>query len=226
VGRAKIGGGCKHVAVGWDEQRDRYYLMNVDKSHVCVLVPLAEAPELTADEQDAKSARDGLGQKLVGEWSLSGRRPRATRGGDGGVIAAVLQFALGTPSQESDDAAAAADDEATNEMSMCARYFRFHPDGKLTVRGSYLESGNNSWAAVRQEGQTLTISQLQDGIAYYDFRIEFTSDQEAVFTMMYGDQPMETHTYKRIADVPEDGQRSSDAAAPAAAAPSESGGAR
>jgi hypothetical protein len=227
VGRAKIGGGCKHVAVGWDEQRDRYYLMNVDKSHVCVLVPLAEAPQLTADEQDAKTARAGLGQKLVGEWSLSGRRARPARGGEGGVIAAVLQFAFGAPAQESGESAAAKEeDEVTPVMSMHATYFHFHPDGKLTVQGNYLESGNNSWLAVRQEGQTLTISQLQDDIAYYDFRIEFKSDDEAVFTMMYGDQPMDTHTYKRIVDDPADAQRPNDAAPPASAASADAGGTR
>ena len=35
VGKAKIGAGCKHVAVAWDASRDRYYMMNVDKGSIC-----------------------------------------------------------------------------------------------------------------------------------------------------------------------------------------------
>ena len=37
VGKASISGGCKHVAVSFDEQRNRYYTMNIDKGHICVL---------------------------------------------------------------------------------------------------------------------------------------------------------------------------------------------
>ncbi len=66
VGKARIGGGCKHVAVAVDEKRDRYYMMNVDKDHICVLVPLSEAPEMTSEEALADAARKGLAKKLIG----------------------------------------------------------------------------------------------------------------------------------------------------------------
>ncbi len=68
IGKAKIGGGCKHVPIGFDAKLDRYYMMYEDKSEICVLVPLSEAIEPTADEIAAKEARDGLGQKLIGQW--------------------------------------------------------------------------------------------------------------------------------------------------------------
>jgi len=50
VGTAKIAGGCKHVAIGFDPDRNYYYMMHEDLSHVAVLVPKDEAPEETEDE--------------------------------------------------------------------------------------------------------------------------------------------------------------------------------
>ncbi len=73
IGKAKIGGGCKHVPIGHDTRRDRFYMMYEDDNSICVLVPLAEAPEFTADELKAKEAMEGLGQQLIGEWSADGK---------------------------------------------------------------------------------------------------------------------------------------------------------
>jgi len=44
IGTAKIAGGCKHVAIGFDPKRDWHYMMNEDRSHVAVLVPKKDAP--------------------------------------------------------------------------------------------------------------------------------------------------------------------------------------
>ncbi len=37
VGDAKIGGGCKHVAIGFDTNLDRYYVQHEDSNTICVL---------------------------------------------------------------------------------------------------------------------------------------------------------------------------------------------
>jgi hypothetical protein len=37
VGKASIGGGCKHCALGYDTKRDVYYMMHEDAHHICVL---------------------------------------------------------------------------------------------------------------------------------------------------------------------------------------------
>ena len=63
IGRARISGGCKHVALAWDAKLDRYYMMNVSDSPICVLVPRSQAPEFTAAELAAKAAREGLGRR-------------------------------------------------------------------------------------------------------------------------------------------------------------------
>lgn len=65
IGRARIGGGCKHVAFGHDEKRDRYYVQYEDNHEICVLESTASAsavdPELTK-----------FSQQLTGSWQLSG----------------------------------------------------------------------------------------------------------------------------------------------------------
>ncbi len=39
VGKATIGGGCKHCALGYDTKRDYYYMMHEDQHYICVLEP-------------------------------------------------------------------------------------------------------------------------------------------------------------------------------------------
>ena len=198
VGKAKIGGGCKHVAVAFDEKRDRYYMMNVDKSHICVLVPNAEAPEITPDEALAKEAREGLGMKLIGEWSLDGNRPGAKTNTvpEPTVLGTLLQGLLG-----GEEGVAGA--ETVSDDPYSSSYFRFDADGKLTMSGGQFADGENAWETVRQEGNTLIVSQLQESIQYYDYKIEFVSDDEATISFMFNDNVMASNRYKRVVEKPE-----------------------
>jgi hypothetical protein len=193
VGKAKIGGGCKHVAVAFDAKRDRYYMMNVDKSHICVLVPNAEAPEITPDEALAKEAREGLGMKLIGEWSLDGNRPgnKPAANSEPSVLGALLQGLLGAEGES-----VSADDPYSSS------YFRFDADGKLTLSGGQFADGDNAWEAVQQDGNTLIVSQLQDSIQYYDYKIEFVSDNEATISLLYNENVMASNRYKRVLEKP------------------------
>jgi len=197
VGKAKIGGGCKHVAVAFDEKRDRYYMMNVDKSHICVMVPNAEAPEITPDEALAKEAREGLGKKLVGEWSLDGNRPGAKTNTvtEPTVLGTLLQGLLG-----GEEGAAGA--ETVSDDPYSSSYFRFDADGKLTMSGGQFADGENAWEAVQQDGNTLIVSQLQDSIQYYDYKIEFVSDDEATISLLYNENVMASNRYKRVLEKP------------------------
>lgn len=72
IGKAKISGGCKHVALAHDEQRDRYYMQYQDASTICVLIPKSEITGETPEEVAAREARDGLGKKLAGKWVRNG----------------------------------------------------------------------------------------------------------------------------------------------------------
>ena len=199
VGKAKIGGGCKHVALDFDAQRNRYYMMNVDKSHICVLVPNAEAPEITPDELLAKEAREGLGLKLVGEWSLNGTKPSAKtareKTAELSVIGAIAQ-ALTGESDASTEASAPV--VAVRNDPYATSYFQFHADGKLTMTGGQFAGGDNAWEAVRQDGNTLIVSQIQESVQYYDYKIEFVSDDEATISMMFNERVLSSNCFKRV----------------------------
>lgn len=68
IGRARIGGGCKHVALGHDTKRDRYYVQYQDMNHICIMLPNAEAAPLVAElDRKLKEAEDSA-LKLVGRW--------------------------------------------------------------------------------------------------------------------------------------------------------------
>ncbi len=68
IGRARIGGGCKHVALGHDTKRDRYYVQYQDMNHICIMLPNAEAAPLVAElDRKLKEAED-TALKLVGRW--------------------------------------------------------------------------------------------------------------------------------------------------------------
>ncbi len=70
-------------------------MMNVDKSHICVLVPNAEAPETTPEEQLAKEAREGLGQKLLANGPSMESVRKAATSSDGNAVGAILGSLFG-----------------------------------------------------------------------------------------------------------------------------------
>lgn len=197
VGKARIGGGCKHVAVAVDEKRDRYYMMNVDKDHICVLVPLSEAPEMTSEEALADAARKGLAKKLIGEWSLDGNRP---------ADAPALPAADSSDSA-SVPAAPAADVKrvAAARLVLPAKaasdpysstYLNFVEDGSLLTVGGM--AGVDGWEPIRQDGNVLHVSQIRGGVQYYEYKVEFINDDEATISLMYNDRAMSSNRYKRI----------------------------
>ncbi len=200
IGKAKIGGGCKHVALGFDEKRNRYYMMNVDKSHICVLVLNSEAPEITPDELMAKEASEGLGKKLVGEWSMDGKSPSAKKPAEStqempSVFGTLIQGLLG-----SDESGAETAEAATFSMddAYSSSYFKFDADGKLTIIGGQMTEGENAWEPVRQDGNVLIVSQIQEDIQYYEYKIEFVDDNEATISLTFNDQVMSSNRYKRV----------------------------
>ncbi len=193
VGKAKIGGGCKHVAVGFDPKLDRYYMMNVDKAHICVLLPKSQVPEMTAEELAAKQAREGLGQQLIGDWSLDGKVAPADKTPRSSGLLSLL---FGS---DSDDESASENGEVTfTNPSQMATHFSFQSDGSLKTQGSYLNSEDQGWEAKSQDGKTLVISQFNDGVAFYDYRIEFQADDTAIFSMLYDEQVLEKKTFRRV----------------------------
>lgn len=68
VGKARIGGGCKHVALGFDESRNRYYVQYEDKNAICVLMPHAEAEVVMVEANQKRQAAVLETAKLAGRW--------------------------------------------------------------------------------------------------------------------------------------------------------------
>lgn len=69
VGKASIGGGCKHCSLGFDPQKDIYYMMYEDKNAICVM----EKSDGTATEQTTQLASlkaDRLLPLLGGSWKV------------------------------------------------------------------------------------------------------------------------------------------------------------
>ena len=155
IGKAKIGIGCKHVAVAHDDVRDRYYMMNVDKGNILVLMPLAEAPEFTEEELASKAATEGLGKKLIGEWTTA-QAPKKENRTDEEKIKALTR-----------------PDSPFNSIT-------FQPGGKLTVQGGMLGQYSNdlSWVAVRQEGEQLAVSIQMSGADWLEFQFQFSGNDE------------------------------------------------
>lgn len=215
VGKAKIGGGCKHVALGYDQKKDHYYMQYQDRNQICVLVPNAEAPEFTKDELLAKEAMDGLGQKLIGdgevltnEWSLTGKPPAAKKAGGAGLFESLIASALGSGKDEAveddsdDDGETELSEVDVEEMMMSDQvsYFKFEADGGLKIRGTYSEDSENSWEAISQDvkANKFRFAHLEEGIQYYDYEVEFINDTTAKFSVLYSDQVMSSQTYHRI----------------------------
>lgn len=194
VGRAKIGGGCKHVAVAFDEKRDRYYMMNVDKDHICVLVPNAEAPEITPDEALAKQAREGLGQKLVGSWSLDGKMRDDEN--------SAPKVSVENSETKSNSKLISASRVRLSSDPYSSSFLNFEADGNLITRGDRSTEVDQGWECIRQDGNTLYVSKIQGNIQYYEYKIEFVTDDEATISLLYNERVLSSNRYQRVLGAP------------------------
>jgi hypothetical protein len=177
IGKAKIGGGCKHVPIGYNQEIDRYYMQYEDRFEICVLDPITSIVGLTEDEQAAKEAREVLGQKLVGKWK-NDETPKAT----GGLLVRLLGGG-----------------DSGDSASVLPSSMEFAEDGKMVVKGGqYGMGGEGRWEAVRQSGNTLTIERLDVNESGFNFEIEFKSDDVATFKLMMDTYELGRGKFKRV----------------------------
>jgi hypothetical protein len=176
VGKAKIGIGCKHVALAFDEARDRYYMMNVDKSHIAVLVPLGEIPAETEAEKAARLSRVEFGKRMAGRWERVGIDPKKkAKGPLSGLISSVL----------GNDEEAALPTDPFDQIT-------FSADGGLKVEGGlfamYFQE-DATWEAVQLDGKVLEIALQMGGADFSNARVEMVSDDELqIRTQNYGSE--------------------------------------
>jgi len=192
VGKAKIGAGCKHVAVAWDSARDRYYMMNVDKGTICSLWPLSQALEVTADELAAKQAKEGLGKKLVGTWVRVGYTPKAPKP-PRNPLSSLLGAIVGGGNEDMEDRMAAFNSNTPFDQ------VTFDADGNQKVIGGRLAAYGEGWKweCIRQDGQTLQLSELMQDMEYLGLQVDFASDDEVKIGISYGDTALPAAVYRR-----------------------------
>ena len=70
IGKASIGAGCKHCALGYDAKRDLYYMMYEDKNAICVLGNIETAP-LSVAESQLNQRKEKFLANAAGQWSLA-----------------------------------------------------------------------------------------------------------------------------------------------------------
>ncbi len=168
VGRARIGGGCKHVALGFDPARDRYYMMYQDESSICVLEPIsADRPE-SEEERMAREAAEGLGQTLVGTWKKA-------------------------PAEDNDEEAV--QKRMASGQATMADYYgftqaTFGADGSLAVIGGRMQQAQPEssvkWHAVSHKDQELVVSVEIDLVQTYNLVIQFENDRRAEIFLQPG----------------------------------------
>ena len=69
IGKASIGGGCKHCALGYDESKDLYYMMSQDKNAICVLANIDSSPLTVAEKELLKRQTEFLA-RAAGDWKM------------------------------------------------------------------------------------------------------------------------------------------------------------
>lgn len=183
VGRASVGGGCKHVAIGFDPERDWHYMMVQDSHSVAVLVPKDQAPGESDEERLSREAMDGIAKRIFGTWELVQDEDKQKDKPTSGI------------------------QSVDNYLSQMYAHLELAPDGKLLARGletdaSALVQPNQEWQAVRDNAGKLEFVTVSQKVKGYGASVEFVGEDEAKLTWFYGsiDSPMgPAMTYKRTA---------------------------
>ena len=74
IGRAKIGGGCKHCSLGYDAAHDTYFMQSQDENAICVLVS-SDSGSVDEAERRIAELNDQWMPKLVGTWRKPSSKP-------------------------------------------------------------------------------------------------------------------------------------------------------
>jgi hypothetical protein len=80
IGKAKIGGGCKHCSLGHDPKNDLYFMMYQDQNAICVLAN-SESTPVTEEEKQVAAQAEEFYAKIAGHWiheSEKGKKQKST----------------------------------------------------------------------------------------------------------------------------------------------------
>ena len=209
VGKAKVAGGCKHVAIGFDSDRDWHYMMNEDRSHVAVLVPKDQAPAETEDERISREAMSSMGKFLFGTWEIQSTKSETKLMEGMESMSAYILNGFGhmefSPDGHLVKGAKRVATKGVKETEAPASKSLF---GALlsAVTGSseqaeqMLIGGQSKWQAIQAKGGKFDIITSDDNVPGFGASVEFTGNDEAKFSFFYGDPTAPsygTFVYKR-----------------------------
>ena len=72
VGKARIGGGCKHCAMAYDPESNLYFMQSQDKNQICVLGSIQDHPVTQSEKMIAARQKEFL-RTFAGTWSKDGK---------------------------------------------------------------------------------------------------------------------------------------------------------
>lgn len=213
IGRASVGGGCKHVAIGWDTTRDWHYMMNEDKSSVAVLVPKDQAPAETEEEKVSRLAMDGLGRKLLGTWEMVDAPTEGNQetgsfdvnnylntshghlefAGDGSLIARPVVKANAAAKTESQPVETREAEKGSGVIGILATVIGSSvalaggDDANLAIAMTQAAAQRRStWKALAQHDELLDFIMIEDDVQSYGGTVKWISDDEIEMTWFYG----------------------------------------
>ncbi len=208
VGTAKVAGGCKHVAIGFDSKRNWHYMMNEDRSHVAVLIPRKDAPVETEDEKISREAVASMGKFLYGTWEITSAKPTDKANQDPGSMANYIQSGFAHMEFAPDGTLVKGPKGTKAKKSESAPATKSLFGALLsTVTGSQeqaelmINSGSSKWQAIQAKDGKFDLVTVDEGVQGFGATIEFQKDDTAKFSFFYGDPnaPMGgTYMYKRI----------------------------
>jgi hypothetical protein len=188
VGKAKVAGGCKHVAIGFDSDRDWHYMMNEDRSHVAVLVPKDQAPAETEDERISREAMSSMGKFLFGTWEIQSTKSETKLMEGMESMSAYILNGFGhmefSPDGHLVKGAKKVATKGVKETEAPASKSLF---GALlsAVTGSseqaeqMLIGGQSKWQAIQAKGGKFDIITSDDNVPGFGASVEFTGNDEA-----------------------------------------------
>lgn len=187
VGRASVAGGCKHVAIGWDNKRDWHYMMHQDKSTVAVLVPKDQAPAETEEERLSRIAMEEFGSKLVGTWEVI-RAEKGNRDANANDVNSQYDFI----SQSYGHLEFAADGSLIHQASSSPKtqpatdvviggilgsvIDAIGGDSVATMAG--LPQRHATWKAVKGQQGELELVTYDEDVEFYGATVKWVSDDE------------------------------------------------
>lgn len=138
IGKAEIGGGCKHCALGFDEERDLYFMMKRDDHAICVLGSITENP-LSGIEKTLAAKSEAFLKSIQGTWSIpestkSDSDPIAKVKNEKSGLTALVQLLVQQRTENR---------TATANQQLPLTKLTIAPDGQLTdLKGLYAAMGS------------------------------------------------------------------------------------